>query len=118
MLLISYSGGWCEEKGHGQKGAVACWGRVQGASKIDHRPLTTQRAELIVVDDDVRKWLLAEVLGVRCCGAAFSRKAVARWGPVQGASEIGHRPPTTQRAELIVVFVIYRVPAEIMAGQV
>jgi hypothetical protein len=47
--LRSGSGGWGEEKGHGQKGAVACWSRVQGASEIGHRPLTTQRDELIVV---------------------------------------------------------------------
>jgi hypothetical protein len=37
------------KRGMGKRGAVACWGRVQGASEIGHRPLTTQRAELIVV---------------------------------------------------------------------
>ena len=97
--------------------AVACWGRVHGASEFGLHPPTTQRAELIVflaVAIHRPNWpsryeMTTVLVGVCWPGSS----AFVLWPCVSGASEIGPHPPSTQRAELIVFFGSCRTPAKL-----
>jgi hypothetical protein len=88
------------------------WGRVFLLDKAQVQSLTLAAPAWC-------DWEVVRAGGVRKRGMGKrGRFSVACWGCVQGASEIDHRPPITQRAILIAIFVSCHAPAKIMAGQV